>query len=120
MSVTQLKTSRDSEERQLRVDLAAAFRLTVEMGWHEGVGNHFSAAVSPDGKSFLMNRKWRHFSTIKASDLQLLDADNDSIMKTPEAPTPRPGRSMVASMPASPMRACCCTCIRPMPPRSRP
>jgi len=86
MSVTQLKTSRDSEERQLRVDLAAAFRLTVEMGWHEGVGNHFSAAVSPDGKTFLMNRKWRHFSTIRASDLQLLDADDDSIMKTPEAP----------------------------------
>ena len=86
MSVTRLKTSRDSEERQLRVDLAAAFRLTVEMNWHESVGNHFSAAVSADGKKFLMNRKWRHFSTIRASDLQLLDADDDSIMKTPEAP----------------------------------
>jgi ribulose-5-phosphate 4-epimerase/fuculose-1-phosphate aldolase len=86
MSVTQLKTSRESEEWQLRVDLAAAFRLTVEMNWHEGVGNHFSAAVSADGKQFLMNRKWRHFSTIRASDLQLLDADDDSIMKTPEAP----------------------------------
>mgnify|MGYP003408514294 CR=1 FL=1 len=46
MSVTQLKTSRESEEWQVRVDLAAAFRLTVEMNWHEGVGNHFSAAVS--------------------------------------------------------------------------
>src|ERR1041384_4748977 len=79
MSVTQLKTSRDSEERQLRVDLAAAFRLAVEMNWHEGVGNHFSAAVSADGKQFLMNRKWRHFSTIRASDLQLLNADDDSI-----------------------------------------
>ncbi len=33
-----------------------------------------------------MNRKWRHFSTIRASDLQLLDAADDSIMKTPEAP----------------------------------
>ena len=86
MSVTQLKTSRESEEWQVRVDLAAAFRLTVEMNWHEGVGNHFSAAVSADGKKFLMNRKWRHFSTIRASDLQLLDADDDSIMKTPEAP----------------------------------
>ena len=86
MSVTQLKTSRDSEERQLRVDLAAAFRLAVEMNWHEGVGNHFSAAVSADGKQFLMNRKWRHFSTIRASDLQLLNADDDSIMNTPEAP----------------------------------
>ena len=86
MSVTQLKSSRDATEWQLRVDLAAAFRLAVEMNWHEGVGNHFSAAVSADGKQFLMNPKWRHFSSIRASDLQLLDADDDSIMKTPQAP----------------------------------
>jgi ribulose-5-phosphate 4-epimerase/fuculose-1-phosphate aldolase len=86
MSVTQLKSSRDATEWQLRVDLAAAFRLAVEMNWHEAVGNHFSLAVSADGKKFLMNPKWRHFSTIRASDLQLLNADDDSVMKTPEAP----------------------------------
>ncbi len=86
MSVTQLRTSRDATEWQLRVDLAAAFRLAVQMNWHESVGNHFSAAVSADGKKFLMNPKWRHFSTIRASDLQLLDADDDSIMNRPEAP----------------------------------
>lgn len=86
MSVTQLKPSRDATEWQLRVDLAAAFRLAVEMNWHESVGNHFSVAVSADGKKFLMNPKWRHFSTIRASDLQLLDADDDSIMSTPQAP----------------------------------
>src|SRR6185503_1442241 len=86
MSVTQLKTSRDSEERQLRVDLAAAFRLAVEMNWHESVGNHFSAAVSADGKQFLMNPKWRHFSTIRASDLQLLDASDQETMKRADAP----------------------------------
>jgi ribulose-5-phosphate 4-epimerase/fuculose-1-phosphate aldolase len=86
MSVTQLKTSRDATEWQLRVDLAAAFRLAVQMNWHEAVGNHFSAAVSPDGKKFLMNPKWRHFSSIRASDLQLLDADDDSTMNRPDAP----------------------------------
>jgi ribulose-5-phosphate 4-epimerase/fuculose-1-phosphate aldolase len=86
MSVTQLKSSRDAGERQLRVDLAAAFRLAVDMNWHESVGNHFSVAVSADGKTFLMNPKWRHFSTIRASDLQLLDADDESIMSTPQAP----------------------------------
>ena len=86
MSVTQLKTSRDATEWQLRVDLAAAFRLAVQMNWHEAVGNHFSAAVSPDGKTFLMNPKWRHFSSIRASDLQLLDAADDSTMSRPDAP----------------------------------
>jgi hypothetical protein len=47
---------------ELRVDLAAAFRLAYEFGWHESVGNHFSAAVSSDGKRFLMNRKWQAIS----------------------------------------------------------
>ena len=85
-NVTPFKPARDSEEWQLRVDLAAAFRLTVEMNWHESVGNHFSAAVSADGKQFLMNPKWRHFSTIRASDLQLLDAGDQETMKRADAP----------------------------------
>lgn len=44
---------------------------------HEAVANHFSAAVSSDGRKFLMNPKWRHFSRIKASDLVLFDLDSD-------------------------------------------
>jgi ribulose-5-phosphate 4-epimerase/fuculose-1-phosphate aldolase len=84
-SVTKLKT-RTSEEWQLRVDLAAAFRLAEHFNWHEGVANHFSLAVSPDGKKFLMNPKWKHFSGIRASDLLLLDADDTEAMKRPDAP----------------------------------
>ena len=70
----------------LRVDLAAAFRLAVRFDWHESVGNHFSAAVSEDGRRFLMNPKWRHFASIRASDLLLLDADDPSVMESPDAP----------------------------------
>jgi ribulose-5-phosphate 4-epimerase/fuculose-1-phosphate aldolase len=73
-------------ERNLRIDLAAAFRLAVEFDWHESVGNHFSAAVSADGKRFLMNPRWKHFSTIRASDLLLLDADDPDVMDRPNAP----------------------------------
>ncbi len=76
----------DAELRQLRVDLAAAFRLTAQLGWHESVGNHSSAAVSADGKRFLLNRKWQHFETIHADDLMLLDADDASVMARPDAP----------------------------------
>ena len=54
--------SHDSNEWQLRVDLAAAFRLAAKNDWHEAVANHFSQAVSNDGKKFLMNPRWRHFS----------------------------------------------------------
>jgi ribulose-5-phosphate 4-epimerase/fuculose-1-phosphate aldolase len=75
-----------SDELQLRVDLAAAFRLAVKMGWHEAVANHFSVAVSTDGKSFLMNPKWKHFSRIRASDLQLLRANDKTTMERPDAP----------------------------------
>src|SRR5262249_46928699 len=89
-TVTKLTPARkfDSEEWQLRVDLPAAFRLAAELGWHEAVANHFSLAVSSDGKKFLMNPRWKHFSRIKASDLQLLDAADKTTMDRPDAPDP--------------------------------
>lgn len=65
-----------SEEQQLRIDLAAAFRSIARLGMHEAVANHFSAAISSDGRRFLMNPKWRHFSRIRASDLVLFDLDD--------------------------------------------
>jgi ribulose-5-phosphate 4-epimerase/fuculose-1-phosphate aldolase len=86
--LTSLKTQPKyaTDEWQLRVDLAAAFRLAARMGWHEAVANHFSVAVSPDGKTFLMNPKWMHFSRIRASDLQLLDSGDRSTMERADAP----------------------------------
>jgi ribulose-5-phosphate 4-epimerase/fuculose-1-phosphate aldolase len=75
-----------SMERQLRVDLAAAFRLAAELNWHEAVANHFSLAVSADGKRFLMNPRWRHFARVKASELLLLDAGDPETMSRPDAP----------------------------------
>jgi len=91
MSSQAQKFDRDSvsdTEWQLRVDLAAAFRLAVQFDWHESIANHFSAAVSADGKQFLLNPKWKHFSLVKASDLLLLNADDKDVMNTPDAPDP--------------------------------
>ena len=65
-------------ESQIRIDLAAALRLSAKLGMHEAVANHFSAAVSEDGKSFLLNPKWVHFSKVKASDLILVHADDSA------------------------------------------
>jgi ribulose-5-phosphate 4-epimerase/fuculose-1-phosphate aldolase len=75
-------------EQQLRVNLAAAFRIAAHLDWHEGIANHFSVAVSSDGKQFLMNPKWRHFSLIRASELVLLDASDSETMNRPDAPDP--------------------------------
>jgi ribulose-5-phosphate 4-epimerase/fuculose-1-phosphate aldolase len=82
------KTGSDAELWQMRIDLAAAFRLAAEMNWHESVGNHFSLAVSPDGKKFLMNPRWKHFSLIKASELLFLDSEDGDTMKRADAPDP--------------------------------
>jgi len=55
-----------SIEEKTRIDLAAAFRIVAHLGMHEAVANHFSASVSDDGKQFLINPKWMHFSRIRA------------------------------------------------------
>jgi ribulose-5-phosphate 4-epimerase/fuculose-1-phosphate aldolase len=60
----------------LRRYLAASFRWAARLGFHEGVANHFSVAVS-DGE-FLINPSSRHFSRIKASDLILVAANEAS------------------------------------------
>ena len=75
------RQSCSAEEWSLRVDLAAAFRLAAGFNWHESVANHFSAAVSDDGKTFLLNPRWRHFSTLRASDLLRLHADDPGVME---------------------------------------
>lgn len=75
-----------ASEAELREDLAAAFRLAAKFGWEESVGNHFSAAVSEDGRYFLLNRKWQHFASIRPDDLLLLDAENPEVMDGPDAP----------------------------------
>lgn len=61
---------------EARRDLAAALRWAARMGFNEGVVNHFSLAVSPDGRQFLINPYGRHFSRLKASDLVLVDAED--------------------------------------------
>ena len=76
------------DETQIRVDLAAAIRLSCREGWHEGVANHYSAAVSADGKKFLVNPRWVHWSRVRASDLVLCDADDPATMERPDAPDP--------------------------------
>lgn len=79
-------TAELTDEWQLRVDLAAAFRLAAYHNWHEAVANHFSLAVSADGSKFLMNPRWKHFSRIRASDLLVLQVDDRSVMERPDAP----------------------------------
>jgi ribulose-5-phosphate 4-epimerase/fuculose-1-phosphate aldolase len=66
--------------RELRIDLACAFRWAVRLNLHEGVCNHFSLAVPDEdgvmrGNRFLINPYGRHWSEITASSLLLVDAE---------------------------------------------
>ncbi|MGB2045937.1 MAG: class II aldolase/adducin family protein [Porticoccaceae bacterium] len=71
-----------------REDLAAALRWAARLNYHEAVANHFSVAVNQDGSQFLINPNQRHFALVKASDLLLLDANNDNTLSQPQAPDP--------------------------------
>jgi ribulose-5-phosphate 4-epimerase/fuculose-1-phosphate aldolase len=82
------QTAPSSKIRYARIDLAAAFRWFARLGMHEGVANHLSAAVSADGRQFLMNPRGRHFSRVRASDLLLLDAADQATLARPDAPDP--------------------------------
>ncbi len=86
MSVTKLQPN--MEHWAERVELAASFRWTERLGFHEAVANHFSLAVNDDGTKFLMNPNQMHFSRIKASDLLLLDANDPETLDRPGAPDP--------------------------------
>lgn len=74
--------------QQEREDLAAAFRWTARLNWHESVANHFSLAVNDSGSQFLVNPNGRHFSRIRASELLLLEANDPDVMNRPGAPDP--------------------------------
>jgi len=70
----------------LRVRLACAFRWAARLNLHESIANHFSVAVSEDGRDFLINPYGKHFSRIKASDLLLVNADDPASLDRPDAP----------------------------------
>jgi len=75
-------------ENMMRRDLAAAFRWAARLNLHEGIANHFSVAVSDDGKQFLLQPAGTHFSSVRASDLILLNSDDPSELQRQDAPDP--------------------------------
>lgn len=62
-------------EAETRRDLAACFRWAARLNLHEGIANHFSAALGDDGAAFLLNPYGRHWSKMRASDLLRLEAE---------------------------------------------
>ena len=54
------------DEREARIELAAAFRVAVMFDFHEGISNHFSMLIPGRDDRFLINPFGLHFSEITA------------------------------------------------------
>ncbi|MCM0612892.1 class II aldolase/adducin family protein [Marinobacter sediminum] len=68
-----------SEEWQLRVDLAAAYRLIALYGWDDLIFTHVSARIPGDEHHFLINPYGMMFEEITASSLVRVDQEGNKI-----------------------------------------
>ena len=76
--------SRVSEaEWQLRVDLAAAYRLVALFGWSDLVFTHISARVPGPEHHFLINPYGLLFDEITASSLVKVDLEGRQVLESP-------------------------------------
>ncbi len=69
------------EKLEILKDLAAAFRWTAKLNMHEAVANHFSVCVPNSNEDFYVNGTGMHFSSIKASDLFLVQQSKINELK---------------------------------------
>jgi ribulose-5-phosphate 4-epimerase/fuculose-1-phosphate aldolase len=67
-----------TDERQARVDLAAAYRLVARFGWDDLISTHISAKI-PGTEHFLLNRRSDLFHEITASNLVEIDLDGNVV-----------------------------------------
>lgn len=76
-------SSMTAEERQMRNDLAAAYRLVAMFGWDDLVFTHLSARLPGPDHHFLINPYGMLFEEISASNLVKIDLDGNKIDDSP-------------------------------------
>lgn len=73
------------QEWQLRVELAACYRLVAEFGWDDLVFTHISVRIPGDENHFLINPYGMMFDEITASDLIKIDHSGNILQDTPHS-----------------------------------
>ncbi|NOX68753.1 MAG: class II aldolase/adducin family protein [Gammaproteobacteria bacterium] len=76
------------EEWQVRLDLAACYRLIAMYGWDDLVFTHISARVPGPDEHFLINAYGLMFEEITASNLIKVDLQGEIILDTPHFVNP--------------------------------
>jgi ribulose-5-phosphate 4-epimerase/fuculose-1-phosphate aldolase len=73
----------EQSEQQLRVDLAACYRLVALFGWDDLIFTHISARVPGPEHHFLINPYGMLFDEITASSLVKIDLDGKKVEESP-------------------------------------
>jgi len=82
-ALTAVRDQVSEAEWQVRVDLAAAYRLVAHFGWDDLVFTHISARVPGGEHHFLVNPYGCLFEEITASSLVKVDLDGNKVMDSP-------------------------------------
>ena len=83
MNIPSLQGKVSDEEWQLRVDLAAAYRLVALYGWSDLVFTHISARIPGPEHHFLINPYGLMFDEITASSLVKVDQACNKLSDSP-------------------------------------
>ena len=83
LNIPSLKDSVTPEEWQLRVDLAACYRLVAAYGWSDLVFTHVSARIPGPEHQFLINPYGLMFDEITASSLVKVDQNCNKLSDSP-------------------------------------
>ena len=75
-------------EQELRVQLAACYRIFDYMGWTELIYNHITVKLPGDEHHFLINPYGLHYSEVTASNLVKVDIDGNIVEETDYAVNP--------------------------------
>jgi ribulose-5-phosphate 4-epimerase/fuculose-1-phosphate aldolase len=82
-NVPTLKHSVSAVEWELRVNVAAAYRLVALFGWDDLVFTHISARVPGPERQFLINPYGMMFDEITASSLVKIDLEGRKVTESP-------------------------------------
>jgi ribulose-5-phosphate 4-epimerase/fuculose-1-phosphate aldolase len=83
VDIPSLEGKVSDEEWELRVDLAAAYRIVADYGWDDLVFTHLSVRIPGPEHHFLLNPYNLMFEEVTASSLIKVDIDGNPVQETP-------------------------------------
>jgi len=69
----------NQDEKELRIQLAACYRIFDYLNWDESISNHITVKIPGDEGHFLINPYGLHYSEVTASNLVKVDIDGNVV-----------------------------------------